>query len=257
MIPEERRKNILALLKENEFLNADILAEKLQVSKITILRDFQKLKEQGDISKIHGGIKLNSRANNNFESGFYSRMQKNYSRKLDIAKKSIAYITYSQTVFLDSSSTVFVFASEIFKKSKGEKNLITNSPAIISEAINFPQVNIISTGGELKQEFNIFGGAWVNEFLEKINIDSAFISAAGISQHGKITTNNKDLSAILSLIFKRSKEINLLADSSKFFMEGMLNIAHLSNCRRLITDSDIDPDKLSEIKKISDIEVIF
>ncbi|MBM3705184.1 MAG: DeoR/GlpR transcriptional regulator, partial [Actinobacteria bacterium] len=203
------------------------------------------------------GIMISSSLKNSFESSFYERMQKNYSKKLEIAGKAMAYIEGKQTVFLDSSSTVFVLSQEIFKKFSNDKNFITNSPAIIVEAMNYPGVHIISTGGELRQEFNIFGGSWVTEFLEKINIDCAFVSAAGISPEGKITTNNKDLASILSLIFKKAKEVNLIADSSKFFLEGMLNIASLSDCTRLITDSEIKKSALKQIRRVSDVRVIF
>jgi len=175
---------------------------------------------------------------------------------MDIAKKSFIYLTDSKNIFLDSSSTVFVFAVEILKNFERDKNFITNSPAIIAEAIKYPQVNLISTGGELKQDFNIFGGHWVNEFLEKINIDCAFVSCAGVSSSGWVTTNNKDLSIILMHILKKAKKVNLLADSTKFFKEGMLNIAHLSNFSRLVTDNELSMNILKLIRKISDIEVI-
>ncbi len=256
MIPEERRKNILIKLRENGYAKPENLAEYLGVSKITILRDIQVLKNQGDIKKIRGGIKITEDLEKNLEPSFYIRMQKNFSKKMDIAKKSFTYLTDSKNIFLDSSSTVFVFAVEILKNFERDKNFITNSPAIIAEAIKYPQVNLISTGGELKQDFNIFGGHWVNEFLEKINIDCAFVSCAGVSSSGWVTTNNKDLSIILMHILKKAKKVNLLADSTKFFKEGMLNIAHLSNFSRLVTDNELSMNILKLIRKISDIEVI-
>ena len=242
MIPEERRKNILIKLRENDFLGIEELASELNVSKITIVRDIQILKNNGLVEKIHGGIKLNEKSAGDFESRFFVRMQDNYSKKVEIAKKSLEFLKNKDTVFLDSSSTVFVFAREIFSSSVEERNLITNSPAILVEALNKPNVNLISTGGELKQEFNIFGGNWVNEFLENLNIDAAFISAAGISSNLDITTNNKDLAVMLETIFKKAKEINLLIDSTKFYKEGMLSIAHISDCRRVITDKEISEE---------------
>jgi len=242
MIPEERRRNILIKLRENDFLGIEGLASELNVSKITIVRDLQILKNSGLIEKIHGGVKLNEKSASGFESRFFVRMQNNYSKKVEIAKKSLEFLKNKDTVFLDSSSTVFVFAQEIFSGSVEERNLITNSPAILVEALNKPNVNLISTGGELKQEFNIFGGDWVNEFLENLNIDAAFISAAGISSNLDITTNNKDLAGMLKTIFKKAKEINLLIDSTKFYKEGMLSIARISDCRRIITDKEISKE---------------
>jgi DeoR/GlpR family transcriptional regulator of sugar metabolism len=147
MIPEERRKNILIKLKENDFLGIEELASELNVSKITIVRDIQILKNSGLIEKIHGRIKLNEKSTGDFEARFFVRMQNNYSKKVEIAKKSLEFLKNKDTVFLDSSSTVFVFAQGIFSSSAEERNLITNSPAILVEALHKPKVNLISTGG--------------------------------------------------------------------------------------------------------------
>ncbi len=256
MIPEERRNNILTKLTENGLLKIDELAEDLKVSRITVIRDIQILKNNGLIEKIHGGIKLKETANNNFESRFFVRMQNNYSKKLVIAKKALEFLEDKNTIFLDSSSTVFVFAVEIFKNRFEDKNMITNSPAILVEALNQPHANLISTGGELKQEFNIFGGNWVNEFLENINIDCAFLSAAGISSELNITTNNKDLAVTLRKVFDKAGEVNLLVDSTKFFKEGMLNIAHVNECKRIITDDGAAAKINSNIRKNIGIEIV-
>jgi DeoR/GlpR family transcriptional regulator of sugar metabolism len=257
MIPEERRSNIIIKLKENGYLKIDELAEDLKVSRITIIRDIQILRDSGKIKRIHGGIKLSDAGNNSFESRFFIRMQNNYGKKVEIAKKALEFLKGKNTIFLDSSSTVFVFATEIFKNRFEDKNIITNSPAILVEALDHPNVNLISTGGELKQEFNIFGGSWVDEFLENINIDCAFLSAAGISGNLEITTNNKDLAGTLRRVFDKAGEVNLLVDSTKFFKEGMLNIANINECKRIITDSDIVSKIDEKLRKEIHIEIVY
>lgn len=256
MLAEERRQNILNVLKEKEFLRAEELADMYNVSRITIIRDIKQLKEAQKIKKIYGGISIPDVPKNNFETRFKIRIQANYSKKLDIASKALKYVTSNQAIFLDSSSTVFVFASEILKNETLQSNLITNSPAIIVEALNHPKTGIICTGGELIQEFNIFGGDWVTEFLQNINLDGAFVSAAGVSENGTITTNNKDLAGILKKVFLKAKTVNLLIDSSKFFKKGMLDIASLDDCKRIITDNEISDSILKKLKKITGSQII-
>ncbi len=257
MLAEERRQKIINILKEKEFLRAEELADMCNVSRITIIRDIKLLKEAQKIKKIHGGISILDSAKNNFETRFEIRIRDNYSKKLDIASKALKHISDNQTIFLDSSSTVFVLASEIFKKEMSQSNFITNSPSIIVDALNHPQAGLICTGGELKQEFNIFGGDWVIEFLQNINLDAAFVSAAGVSENGTITTNNKDLAGILKKVFSKAKTINLLIDSSKFFKKGMLDIAKLQDCHRIITDNEISEPVLKRLERITDSEIIF
>jgi len=57
-IPSERRDQILQWLKEDQVLRVDDLAERLQVSKMTIHRDLHALAENGLLEKVHGGAML-------------------------------------------------------------------------------------------------------------------------------------------------------------------------------------------------------
>ncbi len=257
MIPEERRSVLLERLNEKEIYKIEDIVKDFDVSKITILRDIEILKKRGHLQRIHGGIKPNGNQYNLFEKRFKIRLKKNYNKKLEIAKRSLTILKDSKTIFLDSSTTVFALATELFKKHYHRLNIVTNSPAILNEAMRYSDIHIISTGGELRQDFNILGGSWVIDFLEKINFDASFISAAGISQDGRITTANKELASILKLIFKNSKEINLLVDSTKFFREGMINISTLDQCKRMITDSEIGSDALRKIEVFKNLEVIY
>lgn len=103
----------------------------------------------------------------------------------------------------------------------------------------------------------MFCGSWVLEFLERVNIDSAFISAAGISNDLMLTTSDKDLANVLGKVMERSKEVNLLADSTKFFREGMLNIDHISSCSSLVTDSQISGEAVSRLKDTQKLRLIY
>ena len=87
-----------------------------------------------------------------------------------------------------------------------------------------------------------------DRFFRKVNIDSSFISAAGISIDGEYTSSDIELANILSVVSSRSKEINLLVDSSKFSKIGMLNITTKNKHQRIITDKDVDKSIASRLK---------
>jgi len=257
MIPEQRRTKILEKLNKKNIYTLDDLARELKVSRITIQRDVNMLEKKELLERIHGGVRLNKKADNSFESRFNLRLSQNYEKKLEIAKKALEFINESNNIFLDSSTTSYILAKELFKKKYYDLNIITTSPALICESLKYPNLKIISTGGELRSDFNIFSGSWVLDFLEKINIDSAFISAAGITRDGKITYNNKELANTISAIIPRSSEINLLIDSSKFYKSGMLVVNEITSCKRIITDSSIDKSVISDLSRISSLELVY
>ena len=257
MIPELRRNKILEILKESEILPINDIVAKLNVSRVTIQRDVNYLEKKNLLEKVHGGVKLIKDIDSNVELRFNYRLSQNYDKKLEIAKKAINYVKEDSTIFTDSSSTVYVFAKELFKRKFKDLNIITMSPAIVCGAMKYRGLRVICTGGLLREDFNMFEGKVAIDFLEKINIDAAFISAAGVSIEDGITTGTMELFEILKVVFDRSMEVNLLVDSSKFLKKGMLKINELKNCKRIITNKDIDKEILSGFNNLDEVELIL
>ena len=57
-IPEQRREQILQWLREDQLLRIDDLAQRLDVSNMTIHRDLDTLVEMGLVEKVHGAVRL-------------------------------------------------------------------------------------------------------------------------------------------------------------------------------------------------------
>ena len=255
MIPEERRDRILEQIQEENVCSVKDLVNEFGVSRITIGRDLSILEESGLIVKVHGGAKAKKQDSNVFETRFSIRYKQNYRKKLQIAKKALGLVRPQGSIFIDSSTTAHIFGLEVFRHTFHDLSIVTNGPLLLHEAAGFPDFKIISTGGEFLRSFSMYEGEWVLDFLNKINIDSAFISAAGISEDLKVTTEHIELSSILLKVIQKSSEVNLLMDSTKLFRKGMITVAELSDCTRIITDDDVTEDQKSIISR-SGIEII-
>jgi len=255
MIPEERRDKLLTMIIEKEICAIETLVAHFGVSRITIQRDLTHLENKGYIKKIHGGAKYIKQEQTGFETRFDIRYNLNYSKKLEVVQNAIPFVNSHSTIFIDSSTTSHIFGCEIMNMDYDELNIITTSPSLIGEAMKKPNVHIISTGGELRSYFSMFGGPFVIDFLEKVNIDSAFISAAGISSEFELTTSNMELSNILGKVIERSGEVNFLLDSTKIFKQAMNAITDIQNCKRIITDAGIDNQALKALRGLG-VEVV-
>ena len=255
MIPEERRDRILELIREEEVCSIRKLVAEFGVSRVTIQRDLTVLEDGGLLTKVHGGARANKLDANVFETRFNIRYKQNYRKKLQIARKALPFARAHECVFIDSSTTAHVFGLELFRQNIQDMAVVTNSPSLLQEASNYPDYRIISTGGELLRSFSIFAGEWVLDFLDKINIDCAFISAAGVSRDLKITSSNRELASVLSKVILRSAEVNLLIDSTKLFRQGMVTVGNLSDCKRVILDNDVTPEQKAILSR-SAIEII-
>jgi DeoR/GlpR family transcriptional regulator of sugar metabolism len=255
MLPEERRNKILEMLNGVALCSVADLVERLDVSRITVVRDLAFLEKSGIVTKVHGGAKLHNEDLPRYEARFKVRMNKNLQRKQAIGREAALLPKDDNTIFIDSSTTAYIFALELMKRKFSHLNIITNSPAILNAAKEASGVSIIATGGELNPVFNMLGGLWVTDFLEKINFDAAFISASGISEKLNLTTSSIDIANILTKVISRTTRVNLLADSSKFSKQEMINIFPLSRCSLLITDEGINPDHELRFRDAVDLKI--
>jgi DeoR/GlpR family transcriptional regulator of sugar metabolism len=101
----------------------------------------------------------------------------------------------------------------------------------------------------------MLGGQWVIDFLERVNIDAAFISAAGISDAGNLTTSSMDIANILRKVISRSTTTTLLIDSSKLFRKEMINICPLTSCTSMITNGDISSEQTARLRDLIDLKL--
>ena len=58
MIPVERQRKILTLLKNQEVVSISELVDLFNVSHMTIRRDIEKLEAIGKVSSVSGGVQL-------------------------------------------------------------------------------------------------------------------------------------------------------------------------------------------------------
>jgi DeoR/GlpR family transcriptional regulator of sugar metabolism len=255
MLPEERRNKILEMLNGVALCSVAELVERLDVSRITIVRDLTFLEKAGVVTKVHGGAKLRNEDLPRYEALFRVRMNRNHHRKVAIGKEAALIPRDDSTIFIDSSTTAYTFALELMKRKFAHLNVITNSPAILNSAREMMGMTIIATGGELNPVFNMLGGLWVADFLEKINFDAAFISASGISEKLNLTTSSIDLANILNKVISKTPRVHLLADSSKLSKQEMINICPLAQCSLLITDDGITPEREQRLREAVDLRI--
>ena len=99
----ERKRYILDELQRNGSVVITDLAERIQVSSMTIRRDLNAMAEDGMVTLEHGGAVLNS--GSLFECSISFKNEINVSEKQRIAAKCMEYINEGDSVFLDAGTT--------------------------------------------------------------------------------------------------------------------------------------------------------
>lgn len=159
MLAEERRKEILEILKKDKVVKALTLVEKYNVGVETIRRDFDSLEKKGLIKKIYGGASFISDKEKNNEILEYDiRKNLETNEKNELVKKALNFINEDDSIFLNDGSTNLCLAREI-KNNIKKITIITNSLPIVSELSNINNYQIILAGGFLNNKEQAFFGS--------------------------------------------------------------------------------------------------
>ena len=152
------------------------------------------------------------------------------------------------TIFLDSSSTCLALARALEADPPQMVTLVTNSPAIAFE-LSAESIHVIVTPGEVDQHMRLIGGRWAYEFLSELNIDVAFISAAGITLEQGLTTSRRPLADVVNAARAVARSCVALVDSSKFGRSSLLTMSRNDELDLLIVDSGLPAATVEEYRR--------
>ena len=142
-----------------------------------------------------------------------------------------------------------------FLKDKNNLTIVTNNLSFIINCLKYTNLNIISTGGTLNRETNSFSGIDSLNLLKNYNINKAFMNATGISLTNGVTNSSPLESEIKKIAVKKSSEVFILADYSKFDICSLVTYCNLDDIDYLITDK-FPPEAYNQLIEKNSIELI-
>ncbi len=238
MLPLERRNLILDILSKKQAATVDELCAALYSSGATIRRDLQILENSGLIRRTHGGaVHIDS---NTRDFPLTLRENENATAKEQLAQKALSLIKEGQTLFLDSSSTVYHLA----RRLSGFQSLrvITNGLKTASILAEIGGVEVYSTGGRLRQNAMSFTGNQAMELVRNFHADIAFISCRGIDPEVGITDSDESEASLKRIYISNAKQVVLLCDSSKLGKRYFCKVAPIESINKIITNGQLSDD---------------
>lgn len=241
---KNRTNLILELLSEVNKIEVSRLAEKLQVSQVTIRKDLDALESRGLIKREHGFASLLKNGEPN------SRIAIHYEVKQRIAQKAAELISDGDTLMLGGGSCCTLLAEELVS-SKKELTIVTNS-LFLSEYIRSKSSSqIILLGGILQQDSQILVGPMVRQGAENFCVDFLFTGCDGYSPATGFTGPDQMLVQSVRDMASQSENVVILAESGKFSRHGVVPL-HLENkIHMVITDSALSRTIADQLKKDS------
>ncbi|WP_035294155.1 DeoR/GlpR family DNA-binding transcription regulator [Clostridium sp. KNHs214] len=243
MLAQERYDEILDILNREGTVKVSRLTKLFDVSIETVRRDLEYLEKEGQLKRVYGGAVLNKKGE--VQLKFEKREKEFLEEKKQIAEIATRFIVEGQSIAMDASTTNLEIAKGL--KTKFQKlTILTNSLAIANELMYMDNYTVILTGGILKSdEFSLVGDITEN-YISHFNIDTAFISASGVSLKEGITDYIFDHLQIQKKFIDISQNIIILADSSKFDSVSLLKICDLEEVNVIVTDSNLKENVLQK-----------
>lgn len=235
----QRRKMILQMLAEKGEVYVLELSELFKVSAVTIRNDLEQLEQKNMLLRARGGaIRLES--NVGVDQHLSEKTRLNYQKKARIGKKAASLILGNDTIIVDSGTTT----AELVKNLPADKELtvITNAINIANHLLSKPNVNIIMLGGYLRKNSFSLIGPLAESSMKNFYVDKVFLGVDGFDTRVGIYTPNIEEAHLNQMMINNSREVILLADSTKFKRKSLTFICALDRIDTVITDDGIAPE---------------
>lgn len=245
-----RANAILALLTQEGKLEVALLAEKLNVSQVTIRKDLDNLERRGIIRREHGFAVLRSTDDIN------GRIAYHYEEKKKIAQRAAELVRDGDTILIESGSCCALLA-ETLAATRKDLTVITNSAFIADHIRGKSNFQVILLGGIYQQDAQVMVGPMVCQCVENFLVDLLFIGTDGYSTKCGFTNRDQMRAQAVRDMARQAERVIVVTESEKFVHHGIvpLNLKH--SVTTVITDSQLEDTAREELnhKGISVITV--
>ncbi len=227
----DRQKNILKTVTKHRDITVNQLAQKFNISAVTIRGDLNLLENEGFLKRRHGGVAFID------TDDISSRLAVNYENKLKIVEKASGFVSPGETVLIESGSTNTLLAKEISKKEG--ITVVTPNIFIAREYGKSEKNRVVLLGGEYQPESESLIGSLTKLCLKHIFFQKAFIGVDGFTQQTGFTSRDMMRAEISADIIRKSEQVFILTDSSKFWRIGLTSMISPGEVDFLVTDKGI------------------
>ncbi|GAB3225370.1 DeoR/GlpR family DNA-binding transcription regulator [Glycomyces halotolerans] len=243
---ERRRQAVLRHVAEAGEARIADLAERFEVSLMTMHRDLDSLVERHMLRKERGWAvaypMLTMETATRFREGV------NTAEKTALCAAAVKYIRPGGTVLVDDSSTVYPLAGELTRAGVETLTVVTNSIGVAHRmARAAPRIDVTLLGGRYHAEFDSCTGPEVTRTLARTRADVLVMSATAVLQ-GQLYHPMREIAEIKEAMLGSAAEAVLLVDHTKFGKTATYLHGTTSAFRTVITDDAAPVDEVAALR---------
>ncbi|GGI03520.1 DeoR/GlpR family DNA-binding transcription regulator [Egicoccus halophilus] len=244
-----RRDRMLSLVREREFVRVAELAERFEVSEVTVRTDLDALADRGLLRRVRGGAVPGTGplVERRFEESTVAAA----AEKRDIARAAAAMVQSGETVILDVGTTTTAIAQELARRDDLHDVTVFTSSLTIAMALEAatPGFTVVVTGGTLRPAQHSLVEPLAGLVLAQIRAGIAFLGCNGVDVRGGVTNVNLPETQVKKLILQAAQRRVICADHTKLGAVALAHVCSLDEVDLLLTDRAADPELLDELRE--------
>lgn len=246
MTKEERHNFIINHLIQCNSASVNDLAEKLQVSSVTIRKDLSKLEKASKLYRSHGkAILINPYL---IDRNLDEKQKLCIEEKRSIGREAAKLINPQDSILIASGTTVYYLALLI--EDQSPLTVITSSLQVSEILAKNPQIDIIQLGGLVRHSNLSVISKFAEQMLGNFSCSKLFMGADGIDLEQGISATNMLEASLNRVMMSSSQKTIVLADSSKFARRGFSKVCNIGEIDHIITDDRISDTMARQIEDL-------
>lgn len=254
LLAEQRRRKILDLLEQKGQVTVRDLVERFAVSAVTARGDLDALASNGSAVRSHGGAVRRLEASQDYPLRLKETLHR--GEKIKIGRAAADLVRPNEVIILDSGTTTAEVARQIKTRKIQPLTIITNALNIASELMDAPGISVIMVGGLMRPISCSFVGPQAEAMLKEFHADRLFLAVDGFDLAIGASTPDVLEAQLNGLMMHVSREVNIVADSSKLGRRSVSRIGPLERIHRLVTDGHA-PQEFVEALRKKGVEVLM
>ncbi|WP_241985374.1 DeoR/GlpR family DNA-binding transcription regulator [Cryobacterium sp. TMS1-20-1] len=238
-----RQRAISEAVMAEGAIRIEDLAERFDISVMTVHRDLDELEARGLLRKTRG--QATALSTSLVESSDVYRLNREVAEKESLAVAALEFIEPGQSVFLDDSTTVLQLAK--YLPTRAPLTVITNVLTLMNELTGMRGISLVALGGDYYNWCSAFLGRMTNEAIQKLRADIFIMSTSAITDdvcfHQTLETVDTKRA-----MFESAATRILLVDHTKFEKRALHALAELTEYDIVIVDAQTAPEHITRMR---------
>lgn len=243
---KNRQEEIRNLLSIREKMSINALAEYFGVTGATVRADIRDMESRQEISRSNGVVSLLRPYVINLD--VKEKIFINAEQKENIGAFAAGMIQNLDSIIMTSGTTVEAMARHV--SPHGALNVVTPSVSVALTLAQKGGIDIYTLGGKIQTSSLSVRNNYSLLGLENVSATKMFLSCDGFDISTGVITATHEEAVLTRAMMKVSREIILLADSTKVGKTGFGHICDLKDIDILVTDSDISEKMRQRIEDL-------